>query len=98
MTLDPGALQRKVRQLDNDMQATYEMLTDISAQQRRMNTRLGTLETRVEAMDTRLESVELKVDALDGKVDALELKVDALGGKVDTLGTQMGEVLGILRG
>jgi chromosome segregation ATPase len=83
MTLDPGALQRKVRQLDNDMQATYEMFTDISAQQRRMTTRLGTLETRVDAMDTRLTSVETKVDAIDTRLTSVETKVDAIDTKVD---------------
>ncbi len=78
------ALDRKVRQLDNDVQSIYEMLSTISGTQLRHGNRL-------DEIDQRVESVEAKVDALDGKVDALETKVDALDGKVDV-------VLDLLRG
>ncbi len=78
MTMSPVELERKVRQLDNDVQSIYEMLSTISGTQLRQGNRL-------EEIDQRLESVESKVDALDGKVDALDGKVDALDGKVDSM-------------
>ncbi|MDQ3477064.1 MAG: hypothetical protein M3492_12225 [Actinomycetota bacterium] len=65
------ALERKVRQLDNDVQSIYEMLSTISGTQLRQGNRL-------EEIDQRLERVEGKVDALDGKVHALDGKVDSV--------------------
>lgn len=65
------ALERKVRQLDNDVQSIYEMLSSISGTQLRQVNRL-------EEIDQRLERVESKVDALDGKVDAV---LDLLRGR-----------------
>ncbi len=85
------ALDRKIRQLDNDVQAIYEMLSTISGTQLRQGNRL-------EEIDQRLESVESKVDALDGKVDALDGKVDALESKVDALDGKVDSVLVLLRG
>ena len=38
--MNPTELDRKVRQLDNDVQSIYEMLADISATQRRQGNRL----------------------------------------------------------
>jgi len=85
------ALERKVRQLDNDVQSIYEMLSTISGTQLRQGNRL-------EEIDQRLESVESKVDALDGKFDALDGKVDALDGKVDALDGKVDSMLELLRG
>ncbi len=78
------ALERKVRQLDNDVQSIYEMLSTISGTQLRQGNRL-------EEIDQRLESVESKVDALGGKVDVLAGRVNAVDGKLDS-------VLELLRG
>ncbi|MDQ3715560.1 MAG: hypothetical protein M3381_05955 [Actinomycetota bacterium] len=72
------ALERKVRQLDNDVQSIYEMLSTISGTQLRQGNRL-------EEIDQRLESVESKVDALGGKVDVLAGRVDAVDGKLDSV-------------
>jgi outer membrane murein-binding lipoprotein Lpp len=91
MTLTPGELQRKVRQLDNDMQATYSMLADITATQTRMGTRLDSLEEKVDSLDTKVDSLDTKVDSLDTKVDGLDIKIDAIA---DELGT----VLELVRG
>ncbi|MBA3293910.1 MAG: hypothetical protein WKF51_12130 [Geodermatophilaceae bacterium] len=85
------ALERKIRQLDNDVQSIYEMLSSIAGTQLRQGNRL-------EEFDQRLERLEGKVDALDGKVDALEGKVDALGAKVDALEGKVDSVLDLLRG
>lgn len=37
----PAELERKVRQLDNDVQSIYELLATIEATQRRQGNRLG---------------------------------------------------------
>jgi outer membrane murein-binding lipoprotein Lpp len=83
------ALERKVRQLDNDVQSIYEMLSTISGTQLRQGNRL-------EEIDQRLESVDSKVDALGGKVDALGGKVDVLAGRVDAVDGKLDSVLGLL--
>ena len=59
MALTPGELQRKVRQLDNDMQATYSMLADISASQKRMATRLDSLEEKVDGLDVKVDGLAI---------------------------------------
>ncbi len=59
MTMGPVEIERKVRQLDNDVQSIYTMLSAIQGTQERHTNRLGEL--------------AVKVDALDGKVDALDL-------------------------
>ena len=77
MTTSPP-LERKVRQLDNDVQALYELIFKISATQVRHTNRFDELSADVAAHGERL-------DGLEGKVDRLEGKVDGLDGKVDTI-------------
>lgn len=66
-----AATERKICQLDNDVQSIYEMFSSISGTQLRHGNRL-------DEIDERLERVEGKVDSLDGKVDSLEGKVDSV--------------------
>jgi predicted nuclease with TOPRIM domain len=97
MTLTPGELQRKVRQLDNDMQATYQMLTDISATQKRMDTRLGSLEEKVDGLETRFDGLETRFDGLETRFDGLETRFDGLETKVDGIADDLGTVLELVR-
>ncbi len=90
MSMTPAEIERKVRQLDNDVSSIYELLMGIQGTQTRHTNRLHELGEDVGALGARL-------DALDGNVDTLAGKVDTLDGKVDTLGAQMGEVLELLR-
>ncbi len=43
----PAELERKVRQLDNDVQSIYEMLATIEATQKRQGNRLAEIAARV---------------------------------------------------
>jgi outer membrane murein-binding lipoprotein Lpp len=81
--MTPAEVERKVRQLDNDVQSIYELLMGIQSTQTRHT--------------NRLHELGEDVGALSAKVDSLEVKVDSLEVKVDTLGTQMDEVLQLLR-
>ncbi|MDQ3307788.1 MAG: hypothetical protein M3499_05460 [Actinomycetota bacterium] len=76
--MGPVEIERKVRQLDNDVQSIYTMLSAIQGTQERHTNRLGELAVKV-------DTVETKVDTLDGKVSTLDGKVDTLDGKVDTV-------------
>jgi archaellum component FlaC len=76
VTTPASDIERKVRQLDNDVQSIYELLTNIQGTQRRqgtmldgMDARMDRIETRLEGVETRLEGVETRLDGMDGKLD-----------------------------
>lgn len=73
MTTDPGELERKVRQMDNDVQSVYELLASISAQQARHLNRLGALDAKIDNLGVQLSA---RMDGLDSKLDRV---IDALG-------------------
>ncbi|WP_245572686.1 hypothetical protein [Actinokineospora enzanensis] len=60
----PAELERKVRQLDNDVQSIYEMLATIEATQRRQGNRLS------EIVTTQAEIVATQADH-GAKLDAI---------------------------
>jgi hypothetical protein len=64
-------IERRIRQLDHDVQSIYEMLATISGTQQRHSNRLGEL--------------NVKVDSVEGKVSALDRKLTTLDGKLDTV-------------
>lgn len=53
----PVDVQRKLRQLDNDVQSIYEMLASISATQVRQGNRLGEIEAKLGDMDAKLDTI-----------------------------------------
>jgi hypothetical protein len=53
----PAQVERKVRQLDNDVQAIYEMLAGISATQQRLGNRLNEIDGKLGEMDSKLSAV-----------------------------------------
>jgi hypothetical protein len=46
----PAELERKVRQLDHDVQAIYEMLTGLAATQQRQGNRLSEMDAKLDAI------------------------------------------------
>jgi len=110
MTMGPVEIERKVRQLDNDVQSIYTMLSAIQGTQERHTNRLGELAVKVDNLDTKLDTLAATVDTLGTlgtKVDTLAATVDTLGtlgtkvdtlaATVDTLGTKVDTVLALLR-
>lgn len=74
----PMEIERKVRQLDNDVQAIYVMLSTIEATQKRQGNRLDEIDTKVNAIaDTQNAMAETqaghgqKLDAQGEKLDAI---------------------------
>jgi hypothetical protein len=59
----PAQVERKVRQLDNDVQAIYEMLAGISATQQRLGNRLNEIDGKLGEIDGKLAKV---LDLLHG--------------------------------
>jgi hypothetical protein len=50
-------VERKVRQLDNDVQSIYEMLAKIAATQTRQGNRLDELATSIGEVDDKLNQI-----------------------------------------
>lgn len=71
MTMSPGEIERKVRQLDNDVQSIYELLAGLSATQTRHGNRLDTIEGHLERIDGRLDGMDGRFDRIDTRLDGL---------------------------
>ncbi|WP_156893658.1 hypothetical protein [Actinokineospora enzanensis] len=53
----PAELERKVRQLDNDVQSIYEMLATIEATQRRQGNRLSEIVSAQAEQGVKLDEI-----------------------------------------
>ncbi|WP_158842636.1 hypothetical protein [Saccharothrix deserti] len=53
----PAEVERKVRQLDNDVQSVYEMLATIEATQKRQANRLAEIATTQAEHGTKLDEI-----------------------------------------
>lgn len=66
-TMTPRELTRKVRQLDEDVKAIYDLLLSLDA-------KTTALTKRVDKHDPRFDTLEARFDTVDGKLDqVLEL-------------------------
>ena len=84
----------KTRDLLNALRVEFD--GKLGALERRMDTKIGALDTKIDALDKKVDSkigalekrVDTKIGALDKKIDALDKKVDtkigALEKRVDT--------------
>jgi chromosome segregation ATPase len=70
--------ERKVRQLDNDVQAIYELIARIEVTQRRHTTRFDGLDSQILAMDSRLDGIETRLDGIDTRLGELGTKLDEI--------------------
>ena len=85
MTMGPVEIERKVRQLDNDVQSIYTMLSAIQGTQERHTNRLGELAVRVDSLHGKVDELDTRLSRFDAKVDSLDAKVDSLDAKIDTV-------------
>lgn len=60
----PAEIERKVRQLDNDVQSIYELLTAIEATQKRQGNRLNEIAATQADHGAKLDSQGEKLDAI----------------------------------
>lgn len=77
------SIEQKVRQLDNDVQAIYELIHKISTTQGRHTNRLAEITEDIAAIrsslatqDGRFASVEGTLEAHDGRFAGIEGKLD----------------------
>jgi peptidoglycan hydrolase CwlO-like protein len=57
MTMNPAEISRKVRQLDNDVDAIYSMLADMQGTLKRHGNRFDQIEAKVDGLDAKLDLV-----------------------------------------
>ncbi len=81
--MTPATLERKVRQLDNDVQSIYELLDQLKTSQNRMaatqarqGNRLDELAQGLEAHDRRFDTIDQRFDGVDQRLDGLDSKLD----------------------
>ncbi|MBA2774398.1 MAG: hypothetical protein H0U36_10205 [Nocardioidaceae bacterium] len=89
MTMGPVEIERKIRQLDNDAQSIYTMLSAIQGTQERHTNRLGELAVKVDSLDGKVDGLDTRLTSLDSKVDGLDTRLTSLDSKVDGLDTGM---------
>jgi hypothetical protein len=72
----PSGVERKVQQLDNDVQAIYEMLARLEATQRRHTNRFDDIDGRFDGIEGRLDGIDGRLNGIDGKVDEVLRRLD----------------------
>jgi septal ring factor EnvC (AmiA/AmiB activator) len=81
----PLEAERKIRQLDHDVQSIYEMLAEIAATQRRHGNRLAEVDTKLTDVDTKLTDVDTKLAQTAGNMTEVNGKLSAMNGRLDTI-------------
>jgi chromosome segregation ATPase len=95
--MPPAELERKVRRLDNDVQAIYELLATISATQTRHGNRLDELDARFDGIDTRLDGIDRRLDGHDKRFDGIDARLDGHDKRFDGMDAKLDEILGLVR-
>ena len=86
-------IERKVQQLDNDVQAIYQMISFIQATQGRHTNRFDELNTRLDGFNARLGSVETSLGSVETRLDTVEIRLGRLETKTDGIDVKLDEVL-----
>jgi hypothetical protein len=67
--MSPVEVERRIRQLDHDVQSIYEMLATIHGTQQRHGNRLSELNVKVDALEGKVSTLDTKLTTVDGKLD-----------------------------
>lgn len=99
MAMNPVELERKVRQVDNDVQSIYVMLAGIQGTQERHTNRLNELAARLDVVNdelgARIDGVESR---LSGRIDGVENRLGGVENRLGGVENRLDEVLDLLRG
>ncbi|MBW3604801.1 MAG: hypothetical protein KY460_07800 [Actinobacteria bacterium] len=94
----PLNVPRKLRQIDNDVQSIYEMLSGIAGTQLRHGNRLDELAAQLDRMDARLashdETLASHSDILASHSEMLtshSRRLEQIDGKLDTVIDMLGD-------
>jgi len=109
MPIPPTDLDRKVNQLDNDVQAIYELLSGIEGTLKRhgnrlmeisaeLGTRFGEVDQRLTAMDQRFDGVDQRFDGVERRLDTMDQRFDGVEQRLDGMDHKLDRVLALLGG
>ncbi|MBA2308728.1 MAG: hypothetical protein H0W01_05375 [Pseudonocardiales bacterium] len=104
-TPSPAQMDRKIRQLDNDVQSIYQMLNGIVGTQTQHGNRLGELDNKLAGVagtqarhGNRLDEIDGQLAEIAGtqarhgnRLDELDSKLGEMDAKLDTVITMLGE-------
>lgn len=71
--MNPVELERKVRQVDNDVQSIYVMLAGIQGTQERHTNRLNELAARLDVVNDELGA---RIDGVEARLAGVESRLD----------------------
>jgi len=101
----PAEIERKVRQLDNDVQSIYEMLAGIAGTQQNHGNRLGELDSKLAGITGTQLRHGNRLDELDGKLAGISAtqqrhgnRLTEIDGKLTDMDSKLDAVLTLLRG
>lgn len=80
----PADTERKIQQVDGDVQSIYEMLGAIDGTLRRQHNRLEEIAADLSGIDAKIDSVHDRIDTkVDNVHDRLNTRIDGLDAKID---------------
>ncbi len=90
--MGPVEVERKVRQLDNDVQSIYTMLSAIQGTQERHTNRLGELAVKFDNLQTKLDDLAVRFDNLETRFDSVNTRFDSVNTRFDSVNTRFDSV------
>jgi archaellum component FlaC len=94
MTTNAAEIQRKVKQLENDINDIYDMLAGIRKQVSKQGAHLADFEAqmyeRFDGLDGRIDKLEGRFDGMERRFDGMERRFDGLERRFEELGTSVG--------
>ena len=100
--MNPVELERKVRQVDNDVQSIYVMLAGIQGTQERHTNRLNELAARLDTVNedlaSRIDGVDGRLGGVENRLDGVDVRLDAVDGRLGAVETRLESVDGRLGG
>ena len=80
-----GGVERRVRQLDADVQDIYLMLSQIAGTQLRQGNRLEEIDLSVGVLSGRIDGIDTRLDGIDARLDGIDARLGTMEGKLDTV-------------
>ncbi len=76
--MTPSETERRIHQLDNDVQSICEMLSAIQGTQTRHGNRLREQAEKLDRLDTKMDALDTKMDALDTRIMSPHTAMDSV--------------------
>ncbi|GAA1931172.1 hypothetical protein GCM10009775_24130 [Microbacterium aoyamense] len=105
MPMSPSDTERKIQQLDNDVQGIYEMISRIDGTLRRQHSRLeeismdqAGIKARLDGHDERFDGIDKRFDGIDKRFDGIDKRFDGIDQRFETLESKLDRVISLVGG